>query len=297
VHEKRRETLFLNIILINKICRAVLCVSSFLTVFFLADMSYAFFPGDSKIEKMATDNGFCRTDIKTNKFILASWWRFQADGDTVRIYIEGDGRAWKTKRKLSSDPTPRDPLAFKLAVGDRFPKIAYLSRPGQYVMKKEITYDPEYWSGKRFSEEVIESENEAVDEIKRSSGAKNVELIGYSGGGAVAVLVAARRTDVVGLRTVAGNLDPEEVNKYHKVDQLAGSLDPMGSASDIAYIPQRHFAGERDKTIPIFVTRMFARKAGDTNFKTVTVAEGATHHDGWVEKWPELLAVPLVSAR
>ena len=33
--------------------------------------------------------------------------------------------------------------------------------------------------------------------------------------GVIAVLIAFRRSDVASLRTVAGNLDPEAVNRYH----------------------------------------------------------------------------------
>jgi len=57
--------------------------------------------------------------------------------------------------------------------------------------------------GVRFAPEVINSFSRAIDTLKEKSGAKYVELVGYSGGGAIAVLVAAGRSDVVGVRTVA----------------------------------------------------------------------------------------------
>jgi pimeloyl-ACP methyl ester carboxylesterase len=129
--------------------------------------------------------------------------------------------------------------------------------------------------------------------LKKKSGAKHVELIGYSGGGALAVLIAARRSDIIALRTIAGNLDPKALCAYHNVSQLDGSMDPLDFAQKVAHIPQRHFVGSDDSTIPHFIARSFVKRMGDKNDRRIIVVEGATHHSRWRERWSELLKEPI----
>jgi len=38
--------------------------------------------------------------------------------ERLRVYIEGDGRAWKTSRVVSDDPTPGQSLVLYMAVND-----------------------------------------------------------------------------------------------------------------------------------------------------------------------------------
>ena len=210
------------------------------------------------------------------------------------MYFEGDGRAWLSKNVLSNDPTPAHPLALELASLDPSSNVVYLARPCQYDGSAfQEPCDASYWSNKRYSEEVIASTNEAVDALVKEAGASGVHLVGYSGGGAVAVLVAARRTDVVSLKTVAGNLDPAAVKVYHEVSPLEGSLDPLGVASKISKIPQRHYIGERDDVVPSSIVQNFSRASGNDRCIKVTRVPGATHQVGWAERWEDLLKLPV----
>lgn len=149
-----------------------------------------------------------------------------------------------------------------------------------------------YWSEKRFSGEVVDAMNRAVDDLRRQADAGAIHLIGYSGGAAVAVLAAARRSDVASLRTVAGNLDPDTVNRYHRVSSMEGSLNPMDVAANLKNLPQRHFVGSQDAVIPPGIAESFLRRAGKPDFSGITIVEGATHTRGWRERWKELLALP-----
>ncbi|MBN2453236.1 MAG: alpha/beta hydrolase [Candidatus Omnitrophica bacterium] len=240
-------------------------------------------------EDLAARNGFTKELIDAGTFKLLSYTRFTKRIEPVTIYIEGDGLAWKSRRCLSDDPTPKDTLVVELASVDPSENTAYLARPGQYSLSGASECESAYWSSKRFSEEVIASMNMAVDRLKRISGADKVDLVGYSGGGAIAVLVAARRNDVASIRTIAGNLDTEALNRHHGVSALTGSLNPIDYASAISKVPQRHFVGTGDKTVPAFIAESFARRAGDNSGGSVIKVEGATHNTGWREKWPELL--------
>ena len=222
-----------------------------------------------------------------------SYTRTARPGGAMVVYIEGDGSAWDSHSRLSADPTPHDTLVIDLAAKDPSPNVVYLARPGQYVCAGASRCDSAYWSSRRFSEEVVAAMDSAIDTLKRASNATGLSLVGYSGGGAIAVLVAARRDDVTALRTIAGNLDHEAVNAFNEVSPLKGSLNPIDVAPALARIPQRHFAGSDDDVVPPFVARSFVREMGDANDERVTVVRGATHTKGWRERWEELLALPL----
>ena len=241
-------------------------------------------------DKIAENANFGKAYLETKNFTLTAYYHFTKPGEPFNIYIEGDGNAWSNRTHLSEDPTPRNSLVLKLAIIDPSPNVAYLARPGQYpVPCSTLIPDPCYWSDKRFSQEVVTSVNEAINQLAYLANSAKINLIGYSGGGAIAVLVAAHRKDVLSLRTIAGNLDSDAVNKYHHVSALSGSLNPIDFVEKIKDLPQRHFVGSNDKVVPVFITESFVKQMGDKDFKRITVVKGATHAKGWRERWKELL--------
>lgn len=244
-------------------------------------------------DRVADRAGFEKSFIRASSFTLTAFTRFTKKGDSLHVYIEGDGAAWLSRTRLSDDPTPQTPLVMELAALDPASNVAYLARPGQYAAEGVPDCDGAYWSEKRFSSEVVEAINKALDALRDRAGSREIHLIGYSGGAAVAVLTAARRSDVESLRTVAGNLDPEAVNRYHHVSPVKDSLNPMDAALKLRDLPQRHFAGSKDTVVPPGIARSFLKRAGRRHESGITVVEGATHTRGWQERWKELLAIPL----
>ena len=121
----------------------------------------------------------------------------------------------------------------------------------------------------------------------QKSSAKKVRLIGFSGGAAVAILVAARRGDVDSIVSVAGNLNHEEVNLFHKVNLLRGSLNSIDVVDKIKHIPQVHFIGSDDEVIPAKISTDFIRAQKVTCAKQVIVPS-VGHIDGWIMHWPIL---------
>ncbi|MFA5270802.1 MAG: alpha/beta hydrolase [Candidatus Omnitrophota bacterium] len=246
------------------------------------------------VERIVKDNNFGKACLETKDFTLMAYYRFREPQQPINIYIEGDGSAWRNCARLSEDPTPRNPLVLELAAIDSSPNVAYLSRPGQYPMSCGASKpESSYWSGKRFSKEVITSVNEAINQLAYLAGSDKINLIGYSGGAAIAVLAAAQRKDVVSLRTIAGNLDSDAVNKHHNVSILSGSLNPIDVAQELKKIPQRHFVGANDKVVPGFIAESFVKRMDDKDFKRITVVKSATHTKGWQEHWKELLGYPV----
>ena len=72
------------------------------------------------------------------------------------------------------------------------------------------------------------------------------ELIGYSGGGAVALLIGVKRDDIDKIITVAGNIDTEFWTQYHNIDPLSNSLNPADFVETLQAIKQCHLLGNED---------------------------------------------------
>ena len=204
----------------------------------------------------------------------------------LTVYIEGDGHAWSTRFIASNDPTPDNPIALKLAQAQPTGTAVYLSRPCQYNVTP--TCQTPDWTSHRFSAEMIQAENRAIDSLKETFGAYEIVLVGYSGGGAVAALLAASRYDVVKLITVAGNLDHAEWTKLQNLAPLSGSLNPADYAVQLARIPQVHFVGADDRTMPVEVARSYASRFPPDQQPTIKVLDDHSHNAGWIESWPEL---------
>lgn len=207
--------------------------------------------------------------------------------DTLSIYIEGDGLAWRSRRTISDNPTPVNPVVLQLAVKDPQTSV-YLARPCQYVSNNDDC-KPSIWTSARFSSDVITATNEAIELLKKQFLAKHVRLIGYSGGGGVAALAAARRDDVKQLVTVAGNLDHAAWTRHHKVSPLSQSLNPADAWQQLKDIPQVHFIGEHDRIIGLFVAESYANRFPPTQRPAIKIVKDTDHHCCWPEMWPALV--------
>ncbi|CUW39627.1 putative Esterase/lipase/thioesterase [Magnetospirillum sp. XM-1] len=247
---------------------------------------------DANADAIAGPAGLTRMLIKTDPFVLTTFARITDLNAPIDIYIEGDGLAWVSRSEVSLDPTPREAMGLQLAAQDRAPNVVYLARPCQFTARaKNPACGIPYWTGKRFAPEIIAAMNQAVDQVAAHAPGQKINLIGYSGGGAVAVLVAARRQDVASIRTVAGNLDHAEVNRLAKVSPLSGSLNAIDAAGQLAKTPQIHFSGSADSVVPPVIADRF-RQASASPCVSVRTVPGATHETGWRERWADLLREP-----
>ncbi|WP_419787167.1 hypothetical protein [Pseudodesulfovibrio sp.] len=238
------------------------------------------------VSDMAEDTDWMRMDAEA-PLPAVGWVRGQAK--TVHIYIEGDGVAYSTRTSPSPDPTPITPTALLLARQDNAPAVAYLGRPCQYVTGDACTTT--CWTTGRFSENVVKTENQLVDRAKRATGAQQVVLIGFSGGGAVAALLAEARDDVAELITVCGNLDHTVWTRMHNVTPLYGSLNPADKAARLASLRQIHLLGEEDTNVTRRVTDSFVAKLPKGASVLIRTIPGLAHGgEAWAEVWPGILA-------
>jgi hypothetical protein len=239
-----------------------------------------------------------KAELRGGDFILRVYYRFDSPGAPLRIYLEGDGRAWLTKTRASRNPSPKNPVGLYLAAQEHKGNVMYIARPCQYVsFEKNPKCEYPYWTVKRFAPEVIDSVSAVIDSGKKKAGAGKLEIVGFSGGGAMAVLVAARRSDVIGIRTVAGNLDHRVWTQYHKVDPLRESLNAADVAGKVAHVPQVHYVGSQDENIGLYVAESFRSKAGRDNCINIEMVKGASHSQRWEQAWPDLISVSIPDCR
>lgn len=237
-------------------------------------------------ERLAAAQGLQPVQLRTDSFVLSAFVRRPAADQPLVVYIEGDGRAWVNTSTPSADPTPRSPVALDLAARDPSPNVAYVARPCQYAAREAdpACSNPRYWTGARFAEEVVAATAQAIDRLK-AGGQGGVHLVGFSGGGAIAALVAARRTDVLSLRTVAGNLDHDAFTRLHNVSPMGASLNPADVAPQLAGLPQLHLVGGDDTVVPRAVAESFLRRMGPSSCARVVEVPGVEHLGPWQAAW------------
>lgn len=240
-------------------------------------------------ESMAQAAHLHREQVHTDTFLLTSFSRITRTNQPLTIYIEGDGMAWRSRSQPSSDPTPHQALGLALAAADPTANVVYLARPCQFTpMALNPHCDSAYWAGKRFSEVVTATMNQAVTHYAARVPGQPIHLVGYSGGGAVAVLIAARRKDIASLRTVAGNLDHVEVNQLHSVSAMPESLNPIDFARMVSDIPQIHFSGASDSVVPTVVTQHFVTATAG-KCAQIQVIPNMSHDGDWAHDWLSLV--------
>ncbi len=209
----------------------------------------------------------------------------KVNNDSLHVYIEGDGLAWISRTKPSTNPTPTDDVTLSLAKHDPSnAAVLYLARPCQYVQGQDRRLcQRKFWTSHRLAPEVITALNEAIDKAKQDTNAKDVVLVGFSGGGAAAVLVAAKRNDVKFLGSVAGLLDHEKWTNWHNVSPLSGSLNPVEFVQQVQSIPQKHISGLSDDIVPTSTQDPFCKKLNQAD--ACESIAGVNHYSPWYQYW------------
>lgn len=248
--------------------------------------------GDARLahaEQLAHTPGWAASLIATPAMNLRAWTpRTLTQADTLTIYIEGDGLSWVTSDQASDDPTPVDPIGLQLALRDPGRQAVYLARPCQYLTdaQREQACTRADWLEGRFSARLQQSMSAAVDVLKQRYAARQLLLIGYSGGGAMAALLAAQRHDVSMLITLAGNLDHRAWTQLHRLTPLTGSLNPADYIGPLTGVRQFHLVGDRDRNIAPELIDNFAAAFPAAHRPVVYTVAGFDHQCCWVAQWP-----------
>lgn len=204
-----------------------------------------------------------------------------AQEQTLNIYIEGDGFAWANRFTPSNDPSPRNPAGLTWALKDQGPAI-YIARPCQYSLAKDAANcSPVFWTSARFAPEVLTSMSAVIDQLKAERKAQHIRLHGYSGGGVVAALLAAKRADVVELITYGAPLNTKAWTSLHDISPLRYSLNPADDFESLRQLPQTHYVGENDTNVPPSLLRDFVSLLKTDGRAKVVIVKNADHFCCW----------------
>ncbi len=234
----------------------------------------------------ANSFSYQRIELKGSPYTHVSYLAAGSPGTSqLHVYIEGDGRPWRSRFFIASDPTPRSSVMFELMALDS-QRSLYLGRPCYLGQATVPPCTPLLWTYKRHSSEVIQSMKAALNDYLDSAPATRIVFIGHSGGGALAMLLAPHFPQTTAVVTLAGNLDLEAWTTHHGYTPLHGSINPATQPKLPNNIRQIHLAGGKDTVTPAWMIKAALKNQPDSEF---ILLEKATHTCCWPEIWPAIL--------
>jgi hypothetical protein len=208
-------------------------------------------------------------------------------GGVLLIYIEGDGTPWTDDgRRIAADPTSRESLALELAARTQTGSILYLGRPCYLGLAVAPECRPSDWTFDRYSSAVVTSLTSAANQFVREHDIREVVVIGHSGGGTLAILMAPHLLHLRAVVTIAGNLDVRAWTALHGYLPLSGSLDPAAQPPISESVLEVDMMGGRDRDVPpaLLAGYLAARPAAQQwTFRDFD------HSCCWADSWPMLL--------
>ena len=238
-----------------------------------------------RMDATAEALGFTRSVVTTPVFAHRLYARLnEQPPPTLHVYLDGDGSPWLGRYVVSADPTPRNPMVLQLMAADPSPSV-YLGRPCYHGLRAPRC-TPKLWTQERYSEAVVASMTDALRQVIAMIGTRRVVLIGYSGGGTLAMLLAERLPETAAVLTVAGNLAVAQWAAYHRYSPLRGSLDPASRGALQAEVQQIHLAGGRDGNAPARLAEHVCKRQQSA---WLIVFDEFDHTCCWRSIWPEVL--------
>ena len=228
------------------------------------------------------NNQFEENVYRFSEFNIFSLKKVKND-NLLTIYIEGDGQAWLSRFKPSSDPTPVNPTAFKLALQDQSDNVIYLSRPCQYISGPACE-NSKIWTSLQYSEAVLGVYSRILEELSKEY--QEIHLVGFSGGAAIAMFLASKDFNIRSIRTVAGNINPDEIVKLLNLSGYNKEVNFFSLEKKIKDLSQTHYYGIKDKVVPN-ILHLNYDKRNSINKCTKIQPVKASHQDGWIEFWKE----------
>jgi hypothetical protein len=231
--------------------------------------------------------GLAASVIPGAGFRHAIFFRQSRPDDTLYVFIEGDGAPWSGDgRRVRSDPTPHHALALQLAERSRH-AVLYLGRPCYFGLESDGSCDPSLWTSGRYSERVVGSLVAAVNGFAVRHAYRAVVLVGYSGGGTLAVLMAPRMTSIEAVITVAANLDVAAWARWHGYLPLEASLNPADMPPLDPSIREWSLLGGNDANVPERISSRYLARLGPEQIWRFTDFD---HVCCWVNAWPGIEA-------
>lgn len=258
-----------------------------IAIFFMLSLLAGCATPSQRFSETALNFGFQSQVQSSNQFKHQIFTNSLNKSTTLHVYIDGDGTPWERQRWIANDPTARNPLILKLMQQDTNPAIL-LGRPCYYGQSQAEGCDNKYWTSHRYSEEVVNSMSQALNNWLYLKHFKKIVLIGYSGGGAIAMLMANNIAKATKIVTIAANLNVARWSDYHAVPKLNGSLNPAEEEPVNAKVKQIHFAGKEDKIVPAFIIKNYSSKQMNSKYYELPEQD---HACCWERDWSKLLEI------
>jgi hypothetical protein len=210
----------------------------------------------------------------------------QKSAPTLWVFLEGDGQPWVDGgRRIARDPSPKIPMAFDLFTASSVPRV-YLGRPCYFSHAKDVGCNPSLWTSARYGKAAVASIASALEKLLRENSTCSVILVGYSGGGTLAYLVAPRIPAVSAVVTISGNLDIDAWTREHHFVPLSESDNPATVSALDRRITQIAIVGGRDVNVPRSSLREFLDRQQP---QEVWIYDDHDHACCWRRDWPSIL--------
>ncbi len=245
-------------------------------------------------DALATAQGLHSDTVVTESFRHRLYWNAAAR-DPRQVarwglvgYLEHDGQPWLRRGQPSADPTPRGPIALAWLIRSSQPGVL-LGRPGYHGTgdPRDQPLHPWHWTHGRYSAAVVTSLQRVVGQLSPLTG-----LIGHSGGGQLALLLAAALVaadSTTGLRrvaTTAANFDHRAWTAHFGYSPLGDSLAAVDLPPLPATVQQCHWIGGQDRHVLPAMTTVLARTQPGAQWGVMATFD---HHRDWATLEPTRL--------
>jgi dienelactone hydrolase len=238
-----------------------------------------------RTQSWAHHHGLTGSTMAGTKYRHEIYAARRAPPDVLYIFIEGDGSPWiDDGTRPARNPTASAPLALELAAQTPH-SVLYLGRPCYLHANADSACTPEVWTSGRYSSDVVHSMVAVANRYATDGGFSHIVLIGYSGGGTLAVLMAPYMPSTRAVITIAANLDVDACTSWHHYRPLSHSLNPSTLPALDPRIVQLHLVGDRDSNVP---TGRSARYLDTLEPGQVMRFEAFDHVCCWVAQWPKI---------
>ena len=201
----------------------------------------------------------------------------------LNVYIGGDGMPWvRGGTEMAANPTNYDKTLLGFMENSPLPSV-FLARPCYYIYPLPEFCDSAMWTSARYSKQVIDEMEAVLRRITLQYSVRSINIIGFSGGATLAVLLASRADDSLPIDrvvSIAGNLTVKRWVSHHHYIALESSLD----AQVFLPLSQPHLIliAEKDENIPPSLYLSQPELMGVNT--RVKVFENYTHSCCWLEQ-------------
>jgi len=236
-----------------------------------------------RLNQQAQSYGFAAVTSNADGFVIQSFHHPAADStQPLHVYLEGDGSPWENGWVPAAEPTTRASVMLPLMAMDPAPSLN-LGRPCYNGHAGDAGCSAELWTDGRYGEQIVAAMAKVLKDFSAERNYRKLVLIGHSGGGTLALLLAERLPQTVAVVTLAGNVDIDLWADYHGYPRLSRSLNPASRPT--TGIREWHLLGNRDRQIPPQLFQDSLQRRPHSSVENID----ADHSQGWQAVWPNLL--------